>query len=190
MVRKAKGEFFPFPLPISRRKNAARGRGSLHDGFTQTEVDEFWLKWDQLAKQRQDLFDKGNVDWFQIARLLTASNLLMRNAPDRRLRRIARLSRLPPDLDLMCPDCIIYYICGPHPPYIGQCGAINGPRPPLERFCEHCRKGRSLKTKYVGRQCRSHVRAVRLGRIPSLPRLIARYGMGCMTMYHVERVDP
>ena len=77
VVRKAKGEFFPFPLPTSGCTHAARGRGSRHDGFTQTEVDEFWLKRDQLAKQRQDLFDKGNVDWSQIARLLTASNLLM-----------------------------------------------------------------------------------------------------------------
>ena len=114
----------------------------------------------------------------------------MRNSPDRRLRRIARLARLPPDLDLMCPDCIIYCICGPHPPYIWRCGAINGPRPPLDRFCEHWRKGRSLRNKYIGRQCKAHIRAIRLGRLPSLPRLIAKYGMGCMTMYPVERVQP
>ena len=37
---------------------------------------------------------------------------------------------------------------GPHPPYIGQCGAINGPHPPLDRFCELCPKGRSLGNKY------------------------------------------
>ena len=92
------------------------------------------------------------------------------------------------DLDLMCPDCLIYYISGPHPPYIGQCGAINGP--PSKLFCGHCRKGRSLKNKYTGKQSRSHVRVVRLGRIPSPPRLFARCGMGCMTMYPVERVNP
>ena len=81
-------------------------------------------------------------------------------------------------------------VCGPHALYIGQCGAINGPRPPMERFCEHCRKGKSLKNKYVGRQCRSQIKAIRPGCMPSLPRLIARYGMGCMSMYPIEYVDP
>ena len=189
LVKKARGELFPLPSDespsTSRTKNAQTRRC---DGFTPEEVDSFLREWNRLAAIRQRIFDQGNVDW--PARLLRQSNLLMRYAPDRRLRRIARLARLPPHLDLQCPDCIIYCICGAQPPYIGQCGVINGPRPPLQRFGEHCRKGKTLKDKYIGRQCRAHARAIKLGRMPSLPWLIAKHGMGCMTMYPIERVEP
>ena len=191
LVKQAKGELFQLPFGVDSHVECQRGdRYTRCDGFTQHQVDEFWCEWDRLASLRQNLFHHRNVDWSEMASLITQSNKLMRISPHRRLRRIALLARRPPDLDLMCPDCIIYCICGPHPPYIGQCGAINGPRPPLDRFCEHCRKGRSLTTKYLGRQCKAHTRAIRLGRLPSLPGLIAKYGMGCMTMYLVERVQP
>ena len=113
----------------------------------------------------------------------------MYNAPDRRLRRIARLSvRLPPEVDLTCDECIIYCICGPFLPYTGQCGAITGPRPPIQRLCEHWQKGRSLHKKYVGRRYKATCASIRMGRLPSLPRLIAKHGISPMTMYPVERV--
>ena len=159
-----------------------------YDGFSQAEVGSFWQKWNYLAKQREALIRAGNIDWTEVARLLTESNKLMYDAPDRRLRRIARLARLAPDLDLTCNDCIIYCICGPHVPYIGQCGAITGARPPIQRFSEHVQKGRSLNKKYVGRKCKAMCASIRLGPHPSLPCLIAKHGISPMTMYPIERV--
>ena len=112
----------------------------------------------------------------------------MYDAPDRRLRRIPRHARLPPDLDLTYNDCIIYCICGPHLLYIGHCGVITGPCPPIQRFFEHLQKGRSLNKKYVGRKCKATCASIRLGRPPSLPRLFAKHGISPMTMYPIERI--
>ena len=66
----------------------------------------------------------SEVDWDAVVDSLHASNMLMRDAPDAKLRRIARLSTAADDVHLGRPDTIIYAISGPHMIYVGQCGAI------------------------------------------------------------------
>ena len=63
-----------------------------------------------------------------------AANILLRNCPDRRLRRVARLAKLPLDTDLEIADRLIYAILGPAGIYVGQVGCINDLRAPIKRF--------------------------------------------------------
>ena len=70
---------------------------------------------------------------------------MLHDAPCPRLRRIARLARLPLSAPLSQEDVFIYVLIGPCLPYIGQTGCIKGPRAPIKRYAEHLCKGRALK---------------------------------------------
>ena len=118
------------------------------------------------------------------------SNRLLHRSPDRTLQRIARLSRLPHDWDLDEPDRLIYVMCGPHPPYVGQTGCITGLRSLLARYREHLRAARVLKNHFIGLRHRRVRGLMAFGKLPSLARVLAKHGPACMTMLGVQRVPP
>ena len=54
--------------------------------------DEFWRQWDDIAHERAQLLAQFPCPWDSVATTLVQSNRLLLKCPDRRIRRIARLS--------------------------------------------------------------------------------------------------
>ena len=166
--------------------------GEQHDPTVNrsAEYTAFWEKWDRLAQHRAELLNRHHVPWAEVAQSLREANILLSSSPDRKLRRIARLASLPSDHDLTVADCLIYAVCGPHLTYIGQVGAINGIRPPIERFKEHIQKGKSIRNHYAHKSGRNTPARVKLRARPTIGRIFARVGPHTSTMLPIERVIP
>jgi hypothetical protein len=86
------------------------------------DLCDFWENWEFEAGIRRQLLSQRPIPWKRICDSLVRTNKTLANAPDHRLRRIARLSRLPLDSDLTIPGKYIYVICGRAPPYVGLTG--------------------------------------------------------------------
>ena len=100
---------------------------------------------------------------------MTQTNLLMRNSPDKCLQRIARLAKLPHDLDLLRSDCIIYCICGPH---LVLRLLVN-----VVPFLAHAPRQIDLvNTAVRARPCETSTLVIRARLNPKQP--IGKYGMG------------
>ena len=117
------------------------------------------------------------------------TNRLLARSPDRKLARIAWLSTVNIEYNLTKPGCVIYAVCGPFPTYVGQCGAIHGERPLIDRFREHCKKARAIRNHYVGKHCKRRAGAIRQGKLPSLARVLARHGSHNVTIVPLEQVS-
>ena len=65
-----------------------KGGGMLE---SQTQMDEFWRKWDFLVQERNWEYKNKRVDKTKIVSLILRSNAMMDACPDTRLRRIAGL---------------------------------------------------------------------------------------------------
>ena len=105
-----------FPLPSFSENHLPKGCA----GFRQAEVQTFWDRWDEIALKREALLRAKPVNWSAVRDSLQATNLLLTDAKDSRLRRIARLAKLP--LTWRLDE--VYTVCGPYPPYVGQAGCF------------------------------------------------------------------
>ena len=148
----------------------------------------FWEQWNELSREREVLLRQRGTKWEKIARSLEKTNRLLRLSPDSKLARIARLSLVEDGFDLTTPACVVYAVCGPFPTYVGQCGAIEGVRPLIERFREHCEKARALRNHYMGCHGKRRSGAIKQGELPSLARVLARHGCHKVTIFPLERV--
>ena len=112
-----------------------------------------------------------------------------RTCPNTRLKRIARLAKLPPDLDLNDPDIIIYCMLGPWCPYVRQRGGTQ-PRAPILRYAEHASGAKSLIRHFVGTRHRILRANAGFGKTPSLARILAAKGPVSAIMFPVEGASP
>ena len=122
--------------------------------FDAAMAEAFWGKWDKLAQKRKEALAQRPVDWEVAKQTMMEANLLLQDAPDQKLRRLARLTRLPLDYDLDNEDRIIYVLWGPFPCYVGQTGCITGERSPFARYIEHVRKAKSLRNHFTSKRFR------------------------------------
>ena len=129
-----------FPLPSFSDGHAYKG----HSGFQPSDVQSFWDAWDEIALKRDALLKSKPVDWSAVRDSLQESNLLLMDAKDTRLRRIARLAKLHLTWSLDEVGSWVYTICGPYPPYVGQTGCFRNTRSCLDRYREHLQKAKSL----------------------------------------------
>ena len=125
-----------YPLPPATGDRPAPPTHVLHEDAHVTDdtrvpsdyedqvVQLFWSQWDDIARQRDMLLASRIVDWDAIADTIIASNKLLHYAPDRSLRQLARLSKLPLSWDPRQPARLIYVVYGPFPPYVGQTGLL------------------------------------------------------------------
>ena len=116
------------------------------------------------------------------------ANILLSEAPDYKIRRLARLTRLPLDSDLTMEDCFIYVLWGLFPFYVVQTGCISHLRTPLERYREHVRKAKALRNHFCGQQFWRVRGLLGFGKLPSLSRLLAREGPQAVSILPVEKV--
>ena len=112
---------------------------------------------------------------------------MLHTSPDSRLRRIARLAKLPPDTPLNQDQVLIYAMLGPWSPYVGQLGAKEKPRPPIKRWEEHVRKACALASRYLGNKHRKLRLFKGFGRSPSLQRVLAMHGPVTGTIFPLQR---
>ena len=59
------------------------------------QVQQFWEEWDREAEIRTTLCAQRQIDWKVVEASLRRSNCMLATSPDARLRRIARLAKLP-----------------------------------------------------------------------------------------------
>ena len=85
--------------------------------FNPAQVEAFWAKWEALALRRKNALLSQPSDWDEVVSTMREANMLLSEAPDYKLRRLARLTRLPPDSDLTMEDRFIYVLWGPFPFY-------------------------------------------------------------------------
>ena len=131
---------------------------------------------------------RAKIPWGEVGESILRSNHLLADAPCPRLRRIARLARLPLDTSLSTKDVYIYVLVGPCLPYIGQTGYTYGPRALIKRYAEHLRKARMLRNIFLGtrhRRLRGHLG---FGKTPGLSHTVARLGGHRITVVLVELV--
>ena len=153
-------------------------------------LDEFWAAWDEEAAIRARLLKSRAITWDLVAESLLRSNRLLRDCPNIRLHRIARLARLPLDTPLTIADTWIYVMVGPFLPYVGQVGFLQGPRAPLQRFGEHLSRVCSLRNKFLGTRHRRLRCQLGFGKTPSLFKVLAGIGGAKASMLLLQRVDP
>ena len=67
--------------------------------FNPAQVEAFWAKWEKLALRRKNPLLPHPTDWDEVVTTMREANMLLSEAPDHKLRRLARLSRLPLDSD-------------------------------------------------------------------------------------------
>ena len=179
---KSRSEWFPLPsFPDDKRCQG-------HAGFKQSEVQDFWDRWDAIALQRDSLLKARPVDWNAVRESLHDSNRLLCDAKDSRLRRIARLAKLPLTWRLDEVGSWVYTICGPYPPYVGQTGCFQNQRSCMERYREHLQKARSLANHFSGIRHRKIRAAMGFGKLPSLARMLAREGPSRVTIVALQDV--
>ena len=188
--KKRKPFYHPLPAFCPTHHPTASPCDNVPPCFDPAHVSAFWYEWNAIAARRASLLLQRKVDWDAVKLTMLESNRLLHRSPDRTLQRIARLSRLPHDWDLDEPDRLIYVMCGPHPPYVGQTGCITGPRSLLARYREHLRAARVLKNHFIGLRHRRVRGLMAFGKLPSLARVLAKHGPACMTMLGVQRVPP
>ena len=82
-------------------------------------VQTFWANWDKEVQERSFLCAQNPIDGGAVERSLRRPNSLLATSPDARLRRIARLAKLPADTPLSTDQIVIYAMLGPWSPYIG-----------------------------------------------------------------------
>ena len=121
---------------------------------------------------------------------LRRSNSLLATSPDARLRRIARLAKLPADTPLSTEQIVIYAMLGPWSPYVGQLGAVEAPRPPIRRWNEPMSRVKALVGKYLGQRHRRLRMFKVFGKTPSLPRVLAMHGPATAGMLLLETATP
>ena len=105
---------------------------------------------------------------------------------DRRLQRVARLSKVGLGADLDKAGCWIYALVGPKPTYVGQTGCVSVPRAPTSRLKDHYAKAKALRRTWKAK--RSMVRVEGWGVTPPLPRIMATFGTGVYTLVLMEKV--
>ena len=81
------------------------------------------------AQERSFPCAQNPIESGAVERSLRRSNSLLATSPDARLRRIAKLAKLPGDTPLSTDQIVIYAMLGPWSPYIGQFGAVEAPCP-------------------------------------------------------------
>ena len=173
-----------FPLPSFSDGYAYKG----HSGFRPSDVQSFWDAWDEIALKRDALLKSKPVDWSAVCDSLQESNLLLRDAKDTRLRRIARLAKLPLTWCLDEVGSWVYTICGPYPPYVGQTGCFKNTRSCLDRYREHLQKAKSPANHFSGIRHRKIRAATGFGKLPSLARMLAREGPSRVTIVALQDV--
>ena len=150
------------------------------------QLREFWGKWDVECGTRKRCFSASPIDCQGIVESCRRMAVCLRSCPDTRLKRVARLAKLPPDLDLNNPDVIIYCMLGPWCPYVGQCGGRQ-PRAPILCYAEHASKAKSLIRHFVGTRHRILCANAGFGNTSSLARILAAKGPVSAIMFPVER---
>ena len=138
-------------------------------------VQDFWRTWDTEAQCRTHLCSQRSIDWPAVEQSLRRSNHLLATSPDARLRRVARLAKLPVDTPIDTDQIVIYAILGPWSPYMGQLGAKEQPRPPIKRWSEHVSRAKALASKYMGQKHRKLHMFKGFGKTPSLGRVLAMH---------------
>ena len=156
--------------------------------FQPKQVEDFWRQWDSICARREVLLKCSKVDWTEVQKTLEECNKLLLDSPDRHLRRIVRLAKLSPLMDLSIQDRFIYIIYGHYPPYIGQTGCISGPRSLMQRYKEHLRKSKTLVNYFSGIRYRRIRGLFQYGRLPSLAGVMAREGPSNFGIVPVQRV--
>ena len=179
-TRCKKYQFEYYPLPAHTHTPST--------GFLQH--DEFWRQWDDIAHARAQLLAQFPCPWDSVAATLMQSNRLLLKCPDRRLRRIARLSQLADFEDLNEEDRFIDVICGPFAPYVGQTGRITTARSLMQRYKEHLRRAKALNKHFQGPKRRRYRKLFAFGKLPSLERLLARNGPAPATIFPLQKVRP
>ena len=150
------------------------------------KLREFSATWDSESELRKRCFEANPIDWQGIVASCKRMAVCLITCPDSRLRRIARLAKLPPDLDLNNPDTIIYCVLGPWCPYVGQC-AGRKPRAPILRYAEHAQRAKSLIRHFLGTRHRILRANAGFGKTPSLARILAAKGPVSGIMFPIER---
>ena len=130
------------------------------------------------------------IDWPQVESSLRASNAMLHTSPDSKLRRIARLAKLPHNTPLDQDQILIYAMLGPWCPYVGQLGAREKPRPPIRRWNEHFQRAKALAGKYLGQKHRKLRLFKGFGRNPSLQRVLAMHGPATGTIFPLQAATP
>ena len=161
------------------------GGGAL---FPQSEIDQFWDKWNYLVNERNCEFRKKRPDKRVIIESMQKSNLLMANCPNTRLRRIDRLAQLLVDTPLDAPSSCIYAECGETEPYVGQFGCIVEPRAPSARHFEHGGRSKTVQNHFVRK--RQKFRPAKQGKLPSLARAMGMNGPGGFTIRLLQEMPP
>ena len=139
-------------------------------------VQQWWVQWHEESILRTRLTAVGTIDWDKVHASLKRSNLLLYTTPDRRLQRVARLTKVGLDVDLDKVGRWIYALVGAKPTYVGQTGCVIEPRAPLTRLKDHFAKAKALRRTWKAK--RSMVRVEGWGVTPPLPRIMATFGMG------------
>ena len=152
--------------------------------------DEFWRQWDDIAHARAQLLAQFPCPWDSVAAPLMQSNRSLLKCPDRRRRRIARLSQLADFEDSNEEDRFIYVICGPFAPYVGQTGCITAARSLMQRYKDHLKRAKTLNKHFQGPKRRRYRKLFALGKLPSLARLVARNGPAPATIFPLQKVKP
>ena len=152
-------------------------------------VQKFWSEWDSIAARRKVLLDCANVDWLGVKNMIIESNLLLTQAPDRTLKRLARLCKLPLDFDPDTDGGFIYVIFGKILPYVVQTGCLGNTRSVMERYKEHLSRAKALY---------KHLTALRylirtspplaFQKTPGIARLMARDGLSSTSVLTVNKV--
>ena len=92
-------------------------------------------------------------------------------------------------MDLPQATSLVYVEVGNHPPYVGQVGAIIEPRPPAERHFDHARTATSLANQVSASNKCKRRREART-KLPPLPTIMARNGVGCNCMFPLQVIPP
>ena len=173
-----------FPLPSFSENHLPKGCA----GFRHAEVQTFWDRWDEIALKREALLRAKPVNWSAVRDSLQETNLLLTDAKDSRLRRIARLAKLPLTWRLDEVGSWVYTVCGPYPPYVGQTGCFQNQRSCLDRYREHLQKAKALANHFSGIRHRKIRVAMGFGKLPSLARMLAREGPARVTIVALQDV--
>ena len=149
-------------------------------------VQQWWVQWHEESILRTRLTAVGTIDWDKVHASLKRSNLLLYTTTDRRLQRVARLTKVGLDVDLNKVGRWIYALVGAKPTYVGQTGCVIEPRAPLTRLKDHFAKAKALRRTWKAK--RSMVRVEGWGVTPPLPRIMATFGMGVFSLVLMEEV--
>ena len=100
------------------------GEGQHKWASHKDQITAFWEGWEGEAGVHLRLLSMSKIPRDDVGASLIRSNLMLHYAPCPKLRRVARLARLPLSRTLFHEDVYIYVLIGLCLPYIGQTGYV------------------------------------------------------------------